>query len=154
LKDTPELREFVESNSDEEIEDELVNVQLKNFMDIRKVAGDASMATDYVMHYQPDSVYVHDHWPVLRNLYLETCREPLHRMHLQPYFGLPPLDSTLVARAMLLMGDAYDIWRERYGLEDALEPVVTSYGLEIQQAISEVEAQTSNVPDESPSETE
>ena len=55
---------------------------------------------------------------------------------------------------MLLMGDDYDIWRERYGLEDALEPVVTSYGLEIQQAISEVEAQTSNVPDESPSETE
>jgi len=154
LKDTPELREFIESNSDEEIEDELVNVQLKNFMDVRKVAGDAGMANDYVIHYQPDSVYVHGHWPVLRNLYLERCQEPLHRMHLQPSFGLPPLDSTLVARAMILMGDAYDIWRERYGLEDALEPVVTAYGLEIQQAISEADAQTSIVSDEPPSETE
>jgi hypothetical protein len=42
LDDTPELRRFIESNSDEEISDELVSVQLKNFMDIRKLARDAA----------------------------------------------------------------------------------------------------------------
>jgi hypothetical protein len=150
LEDTPELRAFIASNSDEEIDDELVNVQLKNFMDVRKLAGDAGMANEYVLHYQPGSVYVHGHWPLLRKLYLETCREPLHRMHLQPFFGLPPLDSTLVAHAMLLMGHAYDIWRERYDLDDVRESLVTAYALEIQEATSESDLP----PDDTPSKTD
>jgi hypothetical protein len=130
LEDTPELREFIASDSDEEISDELVNVQLKNFEDLRKLAGSAGMADDYVLHYQPDSVHVHGHWPALRQLYLETCREPLHRLHLQPSFRLPALDSRLVVRAMILMGDAYDMWRTRYGFDDVLEPLIGKYAME------------------------
>jgi Family of unknown function (DUF5677) len=127
LTDTPELRAFIESQSDEEITDELVNVQLKNFMDIRKLANDAGMADEYVMHYQPDSVFIHGHWPVLRTFYLETCKEPLHRMHLQASFRLPSLDPRMIVRAIIFMGDAYDMWRDRYGLEDVLAPLIDAY---------------------------
>jgi hypothetical protein len=29
------------------------------------------------------------------------------------------------------MGDAYDMWRNRYGLDDALEPLIEKYVTEI-----------------------
>jgi hypothetical protein len=43
LADSPEVREFIDSDSDEEISDELVNVRLKNFEDLRKLATEANM---------------------------------------------------------------------------------------------------------------
>jgi len=137
LNDTPELRQFIESQLDEEISDEVVNIQLKNFMDVRQVANDAGMGQEYVLRYQPDSIHVHGHWPVLRSFYLETCREPLHRMHLQPSFHLPSLDPSLVAQAILLMGAAYDLWRERYGMDDILEPLISVYVAECEPSIPE-----------------
>jgi uncharacterized protein DUF5677 len=149
LEDTPDLRRFIESESDEEISDELVSVQLKNFMDIRKLANDAGMADEYVLHYQPNSVHIHGHWPVLRQFYLETCREPLHRFHLQPSFCLPALDSSMVARAALLMGDAYDIWRDRYGLEDVLEALIGAYAAEVTQRTPESADSADSVPHKS-----
>jgi hypothetical protein len=127
LNDTPELRAFIASDSDEEICDELVSVQLKNFEDLRKLAINSGMTDDYVLHYQPDSVHIHGHWPVLRQFYLEACQEPLHRLHLQPSFHLPNLDPRLIFRAMNLMGDAYDMWRSHYGLDDVLEPLIETY---------------------------
>lgn len=127
LKDSPELREFIDSDSDEEIADELVNVRLKNFEDLRKVATDANMKDDYVLHYQPDSVIVHGHWPALRRYYLQACQEPLHRLHLQPRFGLPHLNPGLLDRAMSLFRDAYELWVKRYGLEDQITPLVDQY---------------------------
>jgi hypothetical protein len=127
LTDSPELREFIDSESDEEIADELVNVRLKNFEDLRKVATDANMKDDYVLHYQPDSVIVHGHWPALRRYYLQICQEPLHRLHLQPNFGLPHLNPRLLDRAMSLFMDAYELWAKRYGLEDQISPLVDQY---------------------------
>jgi hypothetical protein len=146
LEDSPELRRFIESDSDEEISDELVSVQLKNFMDIRKLANEAGMADEYVLHYQPNSVHIHGHWPVLRQFYLETCREPLHRFHLQPSFCLPALDPSMVARAALLMGDAYDIWRDRYGLNDVLEPLIGAYAAEVMERTPESADSADSVP--------
>ncbi len=146
IRDTPEIREFVESSSDEEIMDELVNVQLKNFEDIRKLSEEAGMKYEYVTGFQPESIVVHGHWPVLRKFYLETCREPLHRLHLQPSFDLPPLQPSVIAQAVIIMGDAYDIWRKRYGLDDALEPLVTAYGTEAGAVL--VEAKMSTAPEE------
>jgi hypothetical protein len=127
LTDSPELREFIDSDSDEEIADELVNVRLKNFEDLRKVATDANMKDDYVLHYQPGSVIVHGHWPALRRYYLQICQEPLHRLHLQPNFGLPQLNPRLLDRAMSLFMDAYELWAKRYGLEDQISPLVDQY---------------------------
>ncbi len=127
IADSPELREFIDSDSDEEIADELVNVRLKNFEDLRKVATEAKMKDDYVLHYQPDSTVVHGHWPALRRYYLQMCHEPLHRLHLQPTFNLPPLNPELLDRAFRLFIDAYELWTKRYGLEDQLSPLVDQY---------------------------
>jgi hypothetical protein len=127
LKDSSELREFIDSDSDEEIADELVNVRLKNFEDLRKLATDAGMKDDYVLHYQPDSTIVHGQWPALRRYYLEMCCEPLHRLHLQPSFGLPPLNPRLLERAFWLFTDAYELWIKRYALQDNVTPLVDQY---------------------------
>src|SRR6266478_6323479 len=127
IADSPELREFIDSDSDEEIADEVVNVRLKNFKDLRKLATDAKMKDDYVLHYQPDSTVVHGHWPALRRYYLQMCHEPLHRLHLQPTFNLPPLNPELLDRAFRLFIDAYELWTKRYGLEDQLSPLVDQY---------------------------
>lgn len=127
LDDSPELHDFIDSDSDEEISDELVNVRLRNFEDLRKLATDAGMKDDYVLHYQPDSTIVHGHWPALRRYYLDMCGEPLHRSHLQPKFGLPPLNPGLLVRAFRLFMDAYGLWVNRYGLQDRLTPLVDQY---------------------------
>jgi Family of unknown function (DUF5677) len=127
IQETPELREFVHTDSDEEIPDELINVTLKNFMDLRKVAEGAGMKQEYVLRYQPESVITHGHWPALRQFHLVRCNEPLHRMHYQPFFGLPGLDEDLRLRALLLLEQAYQIWRSRYKLDDVLGPLVEEY---------------------------
>ena len=127
LQDSPELRDFIDSDSDEEIADELVNVRLKNFEDLRKLATDAGMKDEYVLHYQPDSTIVHGHWPALRRYYLETCLEPLHRSHLQPTFSLPSLNPQLLDRAFRLFMAAYELWVKRYGLQDRITPLVDQY---------------------------
>jgi hypothetical protein len=127
LQDAPDLREFIDSDSDEEIWDELVNVQLKNFDDLRKLATDAEMKDDYVLHYQPDSTIIHGHWPALRRYYLEQCREPLHRLHLQPSFALPGLNPSLLVRAFDMFMAAYDSWIKRYGLENRVAELVDQY---------------------------
>jgi hypothetical protein len=121
------LMEIHNSESDEEITDELVGVRLKNFEDLRKLATDAGMKDEYVLHYQPDSTIVHGHWPALRRYYLKTCREPLHRLHLQPTFSLPPLDPQLLDRAFRLFMAAYELWVKRYGLQDRVTPLVDQY---------------------------
>jgi hypothetical protein len=112
---------------DEEVADELLTISLKNFEDLRKLATEAGLKNDYVVYYQPDSIVVHGHWPALRSYYLEMCREPLHRLHLQPSFRLPGLNPELLDRAFDLFLHAYDIWIRRYSLEDQINPLVSQY---------------------------
>lgn len=127
LNATDELRDYIDSDSDEEISDELLNVRLKNFEDMRKVATEAGMKDRYVLHYQPESMIVHGHWSALKKYYLLPCSEPLHRFHLQPSFHLPPLNPMLLDQAVELFMDAYELWRKRYGLEDRISPTVDRY---------------------------
>jgi hypothetical protein len=136
LDNSDELRMFIDSDSDEEITDELVNVRLKNFEDIRKLATDANMKDDYVLYYQPESTIVHGHWPALRQYYLQRCGEPLHRSHWQPSFLLPGLNPRLLERAFVLFMDAYAMWIKKYGLEDRLSPLVEQYFIEIEAAMA------------------
>jgi len=105
--------------------------------DLRKLATDANMKDDYVLHYQPDSIVVHGHWPALRSYYLQMCSEPLHRMHLQPTFQLPELNPSLLDRAFELFMDAYGLWAEKYGLEDQLSPLVSQYFEECGEGMTE-----------------
>jgi hypothetical protein len=127
IEDSSDLREFIDSDSDEEIADELVKVSLKNFEDLRKLATDAEMKREYVLHYQPDSTMVHGHWPALRRYYLKACHEPLHRLHWQPTFELPSLNPHLLNRAFRLFLDAYTLWIEKYRMPDLITPLVDQY---------------------------
>jgi hypothetical protein len=136
LKDSDELRAFIDDNADDEIWDELVNVKLKNFEDIRKVAKKAQLEEAYALYYQPDSVIVHGHWPVLRQYHLRQCTEPLHRGHWQPHFHLPHLEPLVIERALSIFGDAYFLWVKRYNLSDEIGPLIEAY-LNCSDSISE-----------------
>lgn len=84
IKGSPELDQFINTDSDKEIPDELVNVLLRNFADLRKVADDAGMKQEYVLQYQPESIVVHGHWPALRTHHLSQCEEPCWVLLSQP----------------------------------------------------------------------
>ena len=127
IRETESVCAYIDSDLDEEISDELVRVSLKNFDSVRDVAIEAGMKTDYVLHYQPDSTFVHGHWPGLRLAYLEQCQEPLYRSHLQPSFSLPGLDPSQIGHAFDMFLDAYTIWRERYNLPDEMSSLARSY---------------------------
>src|ERR1700722_14547 len=134
LENSPDLQSYIDSDSDEEVCDELIDVRLKNFEDVRKVATDAGMKDEYVLTYHRESLVIHGHWPTLRKYYLQECTDPLHRGHLQPYFGLPPLNPALFPKMFHLFQLAYKMWIDKYGLEDRLSPLVDKYFEEIDAA--------------------
>lgn len=146
ILESPELGQFINTDSDEEIPDELVNVLLKNFADVRKVADDAGMKQEYVLEYQPESIVVHGHWPALRRYHLAQCHEPSHRHHYQPFFGLPPLEESLRIRALILLEKAYELWRSRYGLEDVLAPLIGEYLVSCDADANEPSTESTSAP--------
>jgi hypothetical protein len=137
LDNSAELRAFIDSDSDEEIWDELVNVRLKNFEDLRRLATDVGMKTEYVLQYQPHSTVIHGHWPSLRLYNLVKCQEPMHRDHLQPTFDLPPLNPSLIPAAFKLFTEAYELWIGKYGLEDRITPLIDKYWQECEANLEE-----------------
>ena len=138
IADTPKkLREYIDCDSDEEISDELINVRLKNFDDLRKLAAAAGMSDRYVFFYQPESTIIHGHWPALRKYCLELCKEPLHRLHLQPSFDLPLLNPFLLFSAFDFFAEAYDLWISHYKLGNLLSPLIDEYFEECDRSIGE-----------------
>jgi hypothetical protein len=127
VTDSPELRDYITSPSDDEIADGLVSVKLKNFEDIRKLAEACDLKDLYVLYYQPFSIDAHGHWPALRKNYLIKCEEPLHRFHFRPTFRLPGLDFSLIEIALELFLQAYHLWAEHYKLRSELETVVENF---------------------------
>ena len=127
IADSVDLRRFIDSDCDEEVSDLLLEVRLKNFEDLRKLSEAVEAKEEYVLRYQPESMIVHGHWPTLKDFYLQECKEPLHRWHLQPRFRLPGLERVLVFQALDLCATAYAIWREKVGLTDAITPFMNRY---------------------------
>jgi hypothetical protein len=127
IQDSPQLREFVDSDLDEEIFDELVNIRLGSFENLRELAEKADLKDEYVLYYQPYSVVLHGHWPALKRYHLQRCEEPLHRLHLQPTFELPGLNFSTIPMALRFFADAYDIWTAKYGLDDELTSILDRY---------------------------
>ena len=143
ITDSVDLRNFIDSDCDEEVSDLLLEVRLKNFEDLRKLSEATGSKEEYVLHYQPESIIVHGHWPALCEFYLESCREPLHRWHLQPKFRLPSLDPTLVGQAVDLFATAYGLWIKKSGIPDVMEPLIDRYYEEL-EALASAEATPEN----------
>jgi hypothetical protein len=127
LQDSPELRTFIDEDIHDEIWDALVNIKLKNFADIRKLAEASGLKDEYVLRYQPYSIVVHGHWPALAKYHLVRCTDPLHRFHQQPNFRLPPLNFELLRVAADIFMRSYELWITRYGLEDKMTAIVRDY---------------------------
>jgi hypothetical protein len=138
ITESAELRSFIDSDCDEEVSDLLLEVRLKNFEDLRKLSEAAGSKEEYVLYYQPESIIAHGHWPALREFYLESCQEPLHRWHLQPKFRLPSLDPSLLGQAVDLFATAYGIWIKKSGIPDVMEPLIDRYFEEL-EALANVE---------------
>lgn len=127
LKGDDALRRWIDSESDEEIWDELVKVDLKSFANLHKLAADAGMEDEYAAYYQPFSIVEHGQWPALRDHYLIMCEEPLHRGHLVPTFVMPALNPALIERSFDFFEAAYGVWIDRYGLDDLIAPLAEKY---------------------------
>jgi hypothetical protein len=128
IEKTEDLKSFIESDSDEEISDEVTKIRIDNFENLRELAERTGLKDEYLLYYQPFSVIVHGHWPALTRYYLQRCTEPLHRLHFIPNFEVPRFSLGLLPRALLFFSDTYDVWTSRYGLEDKITSVLDSYG--------------------------
>lgn len=127
IKKTKELINFIESQSDDEIWDEMISIKLKSFDDLRKIAEKVGLRDKYALEYQPYSVVSHGQWPALRRYYLQRCKNPLHRFHFIPRMELPPLNLKLLGDVMSLLDQSYKLWIKRYKLKNELKPVLKEY---------------------------
>ena len=55
------------------------------------------------------------------------CADPLHRFHFHSGFRLPALNFELISLGCNFFLDSYELWIERYGLEDSATFLVNEY---------------------------
>lgn len=119
--------EYLNEDTDKEIWDELVDIELKNFENIRGLADEVNLKYEYDTLYEPASSVVHGHYNSLAKYYLKLCRNPLHRFHYVPNFGFPPLalKSIMVGADQFFV--TYEAWRKHYKLDDKISNIYTDY---------------------------
>lgn len=78
--------DVLENLANEDSFQEFVNIDLGHWcgLDLRKMAELSGTKEDYDKYYGWASIYVHGHWPALRNNCYSTCLNPLHRLHRTP----------------------------------------------------------------------
>ncbi len=136
IEKTDSLVDFIDSQSDDEIWDELVSIKLKNFDDIRKIADSIGEKDSYSLEYQPYSITIHGQWPALRKFYLRRCEDPLHRFHYIGTTQLPPLDPRTLFQTEAIFYDTYLLWIKHYGLEDKIKPLLDNYAKKLDSIFS------------------
>ena len=90
-EDEVEAPDYIDLSSVERIayEDkgpEFTNINLSGWsgIDLRKMSERVGMKGLYDQHYPPNSSFVHGTWSAVRESVLETCANPLHRLHRIP----------------------------------------------------------------------
>lgn len=124
---SPELIDYINSGSDDEIWDELISIKLSNFENLNKLAEKIDSKYDYTVHYQPYSITEHGQWPALKRFYLKRCKNPLHRYHFIGNARLPYMDLSFLFSTSNLFYDAYLIWIKTYGLPDEVKSIIDEY---------------------------
>jgi len=59
IKETDELHSYIDSDSDDEISDELVNIKLSHFENLHAIAEKSGLGEYYNLYFQPYSTVVH-----------------------------------------------------------------------------------------------
>jgi hypothetical protein len=103
LEDSAELRNFIDSDSDEEIADELVNVRLKNFEDLRKLATDVGMKDNTYCTIKRKARLFMGTGPPCGGTTWRCAMNPFTDYICNRIFALPPLNPQLLDRAFLIV---------------------------------------------------
>lgn len=76
----------------EDMWEEFLNIDLGHWSgaNLRALSIDAGVKDDYDTFYPWTSMYVHGHWGALRITVLDTCGNPLHRLHRIPRHAAYP----------------------------------------------------------------
>ena len=106
-EDEVEAPDYIDLSSIQQIayEDkgpEFVNINLAGWsgIDLRKMSERVGLKGLYDQHYPPNSSFIHGTWSAVRESVLETCANPLHRLHRIPIRN--SLSETLESAADLV----------------------------------------------------
>lgn len=118
---TPDVLERL---SNEDYYQEFVAIDLGHWcdLDLRKMAEESNMKSDYDRFYGWSSSFVHGHWSALRDACMMHCFNPLHRLHRIPLPSHRILESAAwdgveLLNAMLSdLSTIYPTFEKRIGL--------------------------------------
>ncbi len=136
IQPSSEIIDYINSDSDEEIWDELISIKLKNFEDLRKLSNKINESELYSIKYQPYSDVIHGHWMALKKYYLKKCSNPMHRFHYIPNFILPNINPIGLVEITNLFYQCYLLWIKKNNFENKIEKVIDSYLNDLNQIFS------------------
>lgn len=99
LEDIEHPPEFLSASSlaeiaNEDIWEEMLEINLGHWKhsDLRKMARDSGLKSEYDVYYPWTSCYSHGQWGAIRESVFKTCANPLHRFHRHPDTPSPLTD--------------------------------------------------------------
>lgn len=114
--------------ANEDIREELLDIDLGHWAkaNLRQLSAEAGVKTDYDRFYSWTSMYNHGHWGAIRSTVLDTCGNPLHRLHriprlephLQPDVVVDAVE--LVDKTLDLVDRAYPVFSERLRIDNPM----------------------------------
>ena len=137
IETNSELESYVDSNSDNEIWDELVDIDLKNWKNLRELADENGLKLDYDLYFDRYSPVVHGHYNSLREHYFKRCPKSLHRNHLVPDWDGPYMSLESIITGVNLFVKTYMFWIEHWGLDDLLATELDNYFVEMEKILKE-----------------
>jgi hypothetical protein len=90
--------------------------------DLRKIALQVGEKKLYDTYYPYTSGFTHASWGAVRETSMQSCLNPLHRLHHIPSYGLPVLPNAnadgakLIDKILELVGKAYPDFKPRIGI--------------------------------------
>jgi hypothetical protein len=94
---------------------------------LRKMSQEANVKNEYDKYYSWTSTFAHGHWGAVRDTVLDTCANPLHRLHRIPRTVIHRLPDVipdacyLIDKILRLVSDCYPDFPERVTLVDSYE---------------------------------
>jgi hypothetical protein len=96
-----------------------INLGHWDVSNLRKISTEIGEKELYDKYYDYTSGYAHVNWGAVREAALQSCYNPLHRLHRIPAFGLPILPNVnddcreFVDKLLALVDNAYPSFKER-----------------------------------------
>jgi hypothetical protein len=108
-------KDSLEALANEDMWQELLNIDLGhwNNSDLRKMSEETNTKEYYDRYYSWTSAFSHGHWGPVRDAVLETCANPLHRLHRIPR-SEPRMLPDVISDTIIMVDKIIDIVSNNY----------------------------------------